>query len=78
MRVRVTAPQLTEGDKDYQAGEVVDIQNATRVATLIRRGYVVALLEEPTSEPGEEPIAPPDVKQHRAANKGRTAENKEA
>lgn len=79
MKVRVTVPELTEDGKKYVAGKTLDIDSLNRVNTLIRQGYVQVVDEEDAANPAvEQSTEPVDEKQKTPANKGRTANNKEA
>ncbi len=54
MKVKILAPELKVGDSIRQAGEEVDVPDAS-VDRLIRWGYV-ARADRPTAQPPDGPI----------------------
>lgn len=76
MKVKVLAPEITVGDKRYESGKTVTIQEGVELERLLRWNYVEAV-EEAADDDLPEVVDATKGAMPRA-NKARTPENKEA
>ena len=73
MKVKVLAPEITVGDKRYESGEAVTIQEGVELERLLRWNYVEAVEDDDLPE-----VVDATKGAMPRANKARTPENKEA